>query len=140
MNIPKSPSMRRGRKGNRRTKLSMALHFRDITQQELAEALGVSQTSVGMQCSRGIILLATANRYAEVLGCDPSSLMEKRTGPEPVCKTKLAKMLRILGLTTSDFKRKTGVRCPVKGVFDVRQAARYAEALNCDPLDILEMV
>lgn len=48
-----------------------------ITQEELANRLGVSRRAVVCREARGIVRAATAQRYAVVLGCPPFQLLER---------------------------------------------------------------
>lgn len=59
-------------------------------------------------------------------------------------QTNLKKMRLFMGLKQRDLASRAGVAPPVvnslerKGIYDTRTAVKYAKALNCNPLFLLE--
>ena len=58
------------------TALNEAIRARNIKQTALASKLGISKSAVSIQVKNGIKTIRTANKYGDVLKCNPSFLLD----------------------------------------------------------------
>lgn len=120
-----------------------------LSQKELAIFLGVSQSSVSRLDRRGIIKFKMAKKYAFFLKCEAEELIEdKSTIKEPDTLKKRSRLCLArekAGLRQLEFAASCGVSQNLlsiqekSGIKSIRVAKRYADALNCNPLDLLEI-
>ena len=58
------------------TALGKVVKARNVKQVTLASRLGISKAAVSMQIKKGIKTVKTANKYGEVLECNPFFLLD----------------------------------------------------------------
>lgn len=58
------------------TALEEVIRVRNIKQVKLASRLGISKAAVSMQIKKGIKTMKTANKYGNILKCNPFFLLD----------------------------------------------------------------